>query len=220
MAKTLRIGGFGIALCGLLLAACGGDDGGDVDGGPAVDAGPPDVPVATGLTAAGVYAGAEAMAKDEHADAVLFEVTSNFISAGGELDLDTNQSYWNYSFASLSTGDRINVVYIQGAYSKSLGQVNPEGLKTLGADWIDSDEAMAAVTSIGLTPPTGANERLALTLNRRDLITECDDPVWSIDKIDAPPGGEPVFEHWFALYCEAGATKLACNPAGDCSAVP
>jgi len=136
-----------VGLLSLAIAACGGDDDGSgADGGPAFDAGPPDAPVATGYTARGAYAGALALARDEHDDATLFEVTSNEITAGGEVDPAVPQSYWGFAFASLSTGVRVNVTFLQDNYSVSLGTVNPEGLKTLPADWMDSDEAMTSLT--------------------------------------------------------------------------
>ena len=87
----------GLVALGAGLVACGGDDddaAGDVDASLA-DAGPPDAPVATGLTAAGGFAGASALARQEHADATLFEVTSQGIDGSGEVDPGTAVSAWN-----------------------------------------------------------------------------------------------------------------------------
>lgn len=213
-----RIGLLAILLA-FPIAACGGDDDDGADAGPTADAGPPDVPVATGLTADGVFSGSVAHAKDEQEDAVLFEIASNFIDPAGEMDPDNPQSFWAYSFASLSTGTRINVTFNQGTYSISTGSVNPEGLKTIPSGWMDSDDALAAITALGFTPPGDADTRIAMTFNRQPLIMQCDDPVWAIDKINAPPGMTPTFEHWFALFCTSADSVVACSPDPDVGCV-
>jgi len=212
-----------IGLLAVLLAfpaaACGGDDDDEADAGDIADAGPPDVPVATGFTAAGGFAGARAIAQGEHADAVLFEITSDRILANGEVDPDVLQSFWSYSFASLSTGVRVNVIFLQDMYQRSLSTVNPEGLKTLGATWMDSDDAMAAAQSIGMTTPPAGTGKIAMKLTPNEIQGCAGDPVWEIDWIDAPPAEPVEIQHWIALNCTSAGGPVACDPAGDCFVV-
>lgn len=209
------------ALLAFPVAACGGDDDdGGADAGDIADAGPPDVPVALNFTAAGAYAGAIAIAKGEHDDAVLFEITSDRILVNGEVDPEVLQSFWSYAFVSMSSGRRINVLYLQDMYAPSFSDVNPEGLKFLGDTWMNSDEAMAAVQAIGFTAPPAPDGKIAMNLTRAELMGCPGDPVWAIEWIDAPPGEPVTSQSWTALEC-TGVGTVACPPdGGDCVVDP
>ena len=90
------------------------------------------------------------------------------------------------------------------------------------ADWMDSDEAVAAIAAVGYQAP-GPSEtytKVSMKVNMETLLDQCTDPVWEIEKITAEPGEDVVSERWFALFCTSADTKLGCNPAGECSAVP
>ncbi len=220
----MRIGLAGMVALGLVFGACGGDDDntGD-DDAPVIDAGPPDAPVATSFTAEGAFAGAKAIARQEHDDATLFEITSAQIDGSGEVDPAVLQSFWSYSFASLSTGVRINVIYLQDMYQTSQSTVNPEGLKTLGDDnWMDSDDAVGHMTDVGFVPPAGeANVQVSMKLTPGSVVQGCEeDPQWSVEKITAPPGEPVQTERWIVLNCTAAGGVVVCPPEGDCVLAP
>jgi hypothetical protein len=225
--RVPRVGAQALSFAMLLAvvgpAGCGGGSGDDDDDdAPVVDAGPPDAPVATSLTARGVFDGAIATARQFHDDAVLFELTSGLISGGGEVNPAVNQSYWSFAFASLSTGVRINILFSGGVYNSSLSTVNPEGLKTLPEPWLDSDDAMTAMASFGFQPPGPSDtfSQISMKLTPGSVIEQCAaDPQWSVDKITAPPGETVETEHWLVIEC-TGVGRVVCDPGGNCDLAP